>query len=77
MVALMEESGGGTLDAESRMHLRSLDSQLLRLLEETAAGRQEAVDDLRSELAQLSRLMRQLATAGRPEAPTPIVGRRS
>jgi hypothetical protein len=76
MVALMEETGGGTLDAESRMHLRSIDAQLLRILEEMAAGRQEAVDDLRSELAQLSRLVRQLSTGLRQEAPTPIVGRR-
>jgi hypothetical protein len=77
MVALMEETAGGTLDAESRMHLRSIDTQLLRLLEDIAAGRQEAVDDLRSELAQLSRLVRQMSVGRRQEAPTPIVGRRS
>lgn len=75
-VALMEEAGGGALDAESRMHLRSIDTQLLRILEEMAAGRQEAVDDLRGELAQLARVVRQLSTGRRPEAPTPIVGRR-
>ena len=77
MVALLEETGGGTLDAESRMHLRAIDAHLLRLLEESAAGRQEAVDDLRAELAQLSRLVRQLSAGRRQEAPTPIVGRRS
>jgi hypothetical protein len=77
MVALMEETAGGTLDAESRMHLRSIDTQLLRLLEDIAAGRQEAVDDIRSELAQLSRLVRQMSVGRRQEAPTPIVGRRS
>ena len=76
VVALMEEAGGGALDAESRMHLRSIDAQLLRILEEMAAGRQEAVDDLRGELAQLARVVRQLSTGRRPEAPTPIVGRR-
>lgn len=77
IVALMEETGGGTLDAESRMHLRAIDAHMLRLMEESAAGRQEAVDDIRSELAQLSRLVRQLTTGRRQEAPTPIVGRRS
>ncbi len=76
VVALLEEAGGGSLDAESRMHLRSIDTQLLRILEEMAAGRQEAVDDLRSELALLTRVVRQLANARRPEPPTPIVGRR-
>ena len=77
MVALLEETGGGSLDAESRMHLRAIDAHILRLLEESAAGRQEAVADLRAELAQLSRLMRQMSAARRQEAPTPIVGRRS
>lgn len=76
MLALMEETGGGTLDAESRMHLRSIDAQLLRILEEMAAGRQEAVDDLRGELAQLARAVRQLSGGRRQEPPTPIVGRR-
>ena len=76
LVALMEAGSGSSLDAESRMHLRSIDAQLLRLLEEIAAGRQEAVDDLRGEIAQLARAVRQMAAPPR-EAPTPIVGRRS
>jgi hypothetical protein len=76
MVRLMEEAGAGTLDAESRLHLRSIDAHLLRILEEMAAGRQEAVDDLRGELAQLSRVIRQLSAGRRHEPPTPIVGRR-
>jgi hypothetical protein len=45
-------------DAESRMHLRSIDVQLLRILEEIAAGRQEAVADLRTDLLQLTREVR-------------------
>jgi hypothetical protein len=48
-------------DAESRMRLRSIDVQLLRLLEEVSAGRQEAVTDLRADLAQLTRAVRALA----------------
>lgn len=77
VVALMEEGGGGGFDAESRMHLRGIETQLLRILEEMASGRQEAVDDLRSEIAALSRAVRHLTTGGRrAEPPTPIVGRR-
>jgi hypothetical protein len=42
------------IDAESRMRLRSIDVQLLRILEEMSAGRQESVGDLRSEIANLT-----------------------
>ena len=48
-------------DAESRMRLRSIDVQLLRILEEIAAGRQESVSDLRSDLAALTGAVRQLS----------------
>ncbi|WP_347312711.1 biopolymer transporter ExbB [Defluviimonas sp. SAOS-178_SWC] len=70
MVALMEKAGqdirvdgvdGG--DAESRMRLRSIDVQLLKLLEEVAAGRQESMADLRGDLGELTRAVRALARA--------------
>ncbi len=48
-------------DAENRMRLRSIDTQLLRLLEEVAAGRQESVADLRGDIAELTRAVRALA----------------
>ncbi len=51
---------GGT-DAESRMRLRSIDVQLLRLLEEISAGRQESLADLRGDLAALTTAVRQLS----------------
>jgi hypothetical protein len=51
----------GGVDAESRMRLRSIDVQLLRLLEEVAAGRQESIADLRGDLAELTRTVRNLA----------------
>jgi hypothetical protein len=68
--ALRERADGGP-DAESRMRLRSIDTQMLRLLEEVAAGRQEALGELRSDLAQLTRAVRMLA--GRPDQPGPGV----
>ncbi len=66
LVAALEEQNnsavsGEHVDAESRMRLRSIDVQLLRILEEMAAGRQESVAELRGELASLSRALRQPA----------------
>lgn len=48
------------LDAESRMRLRSIDVQLLRILEELSAGRQESLAELRAEIAGLTRTLREL-----------------
>lgn len=62
MLALMEaqhEEGDAGTDAESRMRLRSIDVQLLRILEEMAAGRQESLAELRTDLAQLTKAIRQ------------------
>jgi len=62
--ALAGENGA---DPESRMRLRSIDVQLLRILEELSAGRQETVADLRSDLAALTAAIRQMSrsAAGR------------
>lgn len=43
------------VDAEMRMRLRSIDLQLLRLLEELSAGRQESMAELRNDFAALTR----------------------
>lgn len=61
MLDLTAEGGTGGVDAESRMRLRSIDVQLLRILEEMAAGRQEGVADLKAEVANVSATLRQLA----------------
>jgi hypothetical protein len=53
-----------SVDAESRMRLRSIDVQLLRLLEEVSAGRQEMLAELRADLAALGRSMSPGASAG-------------
>lgn len=55
------EAGGAHVDAESRMRLRSIDVQLLRILEEMSAGRQESLADLRSDLSALTKAVRVLA----------------
>lgn len=48
------------LEAETRLRLRSMDVQLLRILEELSAGRQESMADLRADLAMLTQAVRQL-----------------
>lgn len=62
----MVDSGGGTVDAESRMRLRSMDVQMLRILEEISAGRQESTGELRADIAQLTNAIRALGRS-RPD----------
>ena len=61
--ALTGAEGGAHSDAESRMRLRSIDVQLLRILEEISAGRQESIADLRGDLGTLTQAIRQLSRA--------------
>lgn len=60
LLAVLEATEGGTADPESRMRLRSIDVQLLRILEEMAAGRQETLTDLKTDISQLTAAIRQL-----------------
>ena len=50
--------GGEGVDAESRMRLRSIDVQMLRILEELTAGRQEVVGEVRKEMSAMTRALR-------------------
>ncbi|SFJ34934.1 biopolymer transporter ExbB [Jannaschia pohangensis] len=52
--------GGDGLDAESRMRLRSIDVQLLKVFEEMQQGRQSSIDDLRGDIGALTRTLRHL-----------------
>ncbi len=66
LAALESGDAGNGSDPESRMRLRSIDVQLLRILEEMAAGRQETISDLRTDIGQLTSAIRQLGrSAGR------------
>ena len=70
-----DAAASGGLDAESRMRLRSIDVQMLRILEEISAGRQESTTELRTDLAELKRAVQDMvpefqlppATPRRPE----------
>ena len=61
-----EGFSGEGIDAESRMRLRSIDVQMLRILEEISAGRQETMTELRTDLAALTRAIHQLRGQQRP-----------
>jgi len=61
IAALTGAEGGAHSDAENRMRLRSIDVQLLRILEEMSAGRQESLADLRGDISALTASVRQLA----------------
>ncbi|UWQ33922.1 biopolymer transporter ExbB [Leisingera sp. M527] len=52
---LRAHSEQGGIDAESRMRLRSIDVQMLRILEEISAGRQESLSELRKDIDLLVR----------------------
>ncbi|MEL6572465.1 MAG: biopolymer transporter ExbB [Pseudomonadota bacterium] len=58
LIKSLEDGGVDGLDAESRMRLRSIDVQLLRVLEEMSAGRQETMSEIRSDIAALSRALK-------------------
>lgn len=58
LIEKLKDSGVDGIDAESRMRLRSIDVQMLHILEEMSAGRQETVADLRADIASLTRAVR-------------------
>ena len=66
LAKLGDLGSGDSVDAESRMRLRSIDVQMLRILEEISAGRQETMADLRADLAALTRAIRQSRTVRDP-----------
>ncbi|WP_425072289.1 biopolymer transporter ExbB [Sagittula sp. S175] len=55
--AIREKESNEGLDAESRMRLRSIDVQMLRILEEISAGRQESMAELRTDITALTRAL--------------------
>jgi len=58
-----EEEGGP--DAETRARLRSIDTQVLRILEDLSAGRQDLVTEIRQDIAGLAEALRSVLARGR------------
>ncbi len=67
IVSVLQTTGGkeGGLDAESRMRIRSIDVQLLKIFEEMASGRLHAIDEIRGEMSDLTRSLNQLTRLAR------------
>ncbi|WP_299368895.1 biopolymer transporter ExbB [uncultured Tateyamaria sp.] len=60
LIQVIERQGTGDgIDAESRMRLRSIDVQMLRILEEISAGRQETMAELRTDISALATALSQ------------------
>ncbi|UWR34152.1 biopolymer transporter ExbB [Sulfitobacter sp. W027] len=68
---LEEQLTGEGIDAESRMRLRSIDVQMLRILEEISAGRQETMAEFRKDISLLAKA---LSGQRAPEARRPRAG---
>jgi hypothetical protein len=66
LISHLESQGGGSdgLDAESRMRLRSIDVQMLRILEEISAGRQESMAEIRMDIGKLAAALDRVRVAG-------------
>jgi len=64
LLASRDEEAGG-IDAETRARLRSIDTQVLRILEDLSAGRQDMVTEIRQDLAQLAEALRAVASRAR------------
>jgi len=64
--AIREAGHGDNVDAESRMRLRSIDVQMLRILEEISAGRQDTMAELRTDLSTLTQAIENLGMQKQP-----------
>mmetsp|Transcript_28937 Transcript_28937/g.55345 ORF Transcript_28937/g.55345 Transcript_28937/m.55345 type:complete len:411 (+) Transcript_28937:1092-2324(+) len=73
LITQLSDGGGldGGMDAESRMRLRSIDVQMLRILEEISAGRQESMTELRTEINGIARVLRRIGKAADGEGSGP------
>ena len=61
---VQSDENGPSAQAEMRLRLRNIDSQLLRIAEEISAGRVETTADIRSDLSSLTLAVRQLSRSG-------------
>jgi hypothetical protein len=59
------EGEGGGIDAETRARLRSIDIQVLRILDDLSAGRQDLVTEIRQDIAGLTEALRGVLARGR------------
>lgn len=70
LIETLANGGGDGIDAESRMRLRSIDVQMLRILEEISAGRQETLAVLHKEIDTALKMVTQKKTPASRARPT-------
>jgi len=63
-IKTLNEDDGESTDAETRMRLRNIDVQLLRVLEEMSAGRQDSIAEIRQDLATLNYTLQRAVEQG-------------
>lgn len=61
---LADAQGGGSIDEATRNHIRNVDVHLARMLEDSASGRAQMTQELRSEIRLLARTIAALAGEG-------------
>ena len=64
-------NGGGGVDEESRMRLRSIDVQLLKIYEDLGNTQTQDIAALRGDISELTVAIRDLIRAARPPAQRP------
>jgi hypothetical protein len=62
---VLEQGAGGSGDEESRMRLRSIDVQLLKIYEDLGASRDAELQPLRADINELTQALRDLVAAAR------------
>lgn len=76
LVALLKDHAErDDIDPESRMRLRSIDVQLLKILEEMSSGREESLAQIRGELGTVTQAVRQLTRETRPSNTRTLKGK--
>jgi hypothetical protein len=63
------QSGGLGIDTQSRAHLRNIDTQLQHMVQEVSHGRNQSVQELRSEIKLLARTIAAVASGGGDHRP--------
>ncbi|MCT4684916.1 MAG: biopolymer transporter ExbB [Roseicyclus sp.] len=71
LAEVLEQGAAGTGDEESRMRLRSIDVQLLKIYEDLGTSRDAELQPLRADIGELTQALRDLVTAARAPARTP------
>jgi hypothetical protein len=65
LAKIADSAGTGAIDESTRAHIRNLDVYMARLLEEMSTGRDETIQQIRSEIKLLARTVAAKSDAGR------------